>query len=337
MTTLSKGAAAQFMRDHLVWDNHGCMPLRPLDETFLPQLDRYRQAGVDVAILNIGYGEETIEQHLRMIAQFRRWISMRPDQYILIKGVADIERARREDKLAVGFDIEGARGIGDQISLIQLYYDLGVRWMLMAYNRANLVGSGCHDDEDTGLTAYGRQVLDEMARVGMVACCTHTGPRTSLEVLEYSSKPVLFSHSNPRALWNHQRNISDEAMRACAATGGVIGINGVGIFLGDNDIRTETVVRHIDYAVSLVGANHVGFGFDYVFDMQDLVEALKTMSHTFPVGKGYDSAVPDFVPPEQIPEIIEALLRLGYSEGDIAKIAGGNLMRVATEVWRQPT
>src|SRR4029077_17545590 len=118
------------------------------------------------------------------IAQFRRWISMRPEQYVLINGVGDIERAKREGKLAVGFDIEGARAIGDQISLVQLFYDLGVRWMLMAYNRANLVGCGCHDAEDTGLTAFGRQVLDEMARVGMAACCSHTGPRTSLEVIE---------------------------------------------------------------------------------------------------------------------------------------------------------
>lgn len=326
-------SAAGFMREHLVWDNHGCMPLSPLDESFLPQLARYRDSGVDVAMLNIGYGEQSVEQHLRMIAQFRRWISMRPDEYVLIRTVADIDQAKREGKLAVGFDIEGARGIGDQISLIQLYYDLGVRWMLMAYNRRNLVGSGCHDEEDTGLTAFGRQVLDEMARVGMVACCTHTGPRTTLEVMEYSTQPVLFSHSNPRALWDHQRNISDEAIRACAATGGVIGINGVGIFLGNNDIRTETVVRHIDHVVSLVGADHVGFGFDYVFDMGELLDAMKTMSHTFPTGKGYDT-VPEFVPPEQIAEIIEALLRLGYAETDMAKIAGGNLRRVAEAVWK---
>ena len=147
----------------------------------------------------------------------------------------------------------------------------------------------------------------------MVACCTHTGPRTTLEVMAHSRNPVIFSHSNPRALHDHQRNISDEAMRACAATGGVVGINGVGIFLGENDISTETVVRHIDYAVSLIGIDHVGFGFDYVFDMDELIEYLKTQRHTFPAGKGYDN-VPKFVPPEQLPEIIAALLRRGYKE-----------------------
>jgi membrane dipeptidase len=154
-----------------------------------------------------------------------------------------------------------------------------------------------------------------------------------MEVIAHSKNPVIFSHSNPRALRDHQRNISDEAMRACAATGGVVGINGVGIFLGENDISTETVVRHIDYAVSLIGIDHVGFGFDYVFDMDELIEYLKTQRHTFPAGKGYDN-VPKFVPPEQLPEIIAALLRLGYKQQDIAKIAGLNLMRVARQVWK---
>jgi membrane dipeptidase len=205
--------------------------------------------------------------------------------------------------------------------------------MLIAYNRGNLVGGGCHDDIDSGLTAFGRAVLDEMARVGMVVCCTHTGPRTTLDVMAYSKKPVIFSHSNPRALHDHQRNITDEAMRACAATGGVVGINGVGIFLGDNDIRTETVVRHIDYAVSLVGIDHVGFGFDYVFDMGELMEHLKAMRHTFPEGKGYD-VVPKLVPPEQIPEIVETLLRRGYADSDVAKITGLNLLRVSRQVWK---
>jgi len=169
--------------------------------------------------------------------------------------------------------------------------------------------------------------------VGMVVDASHCGYRTSMEIFERSSAPAIFSHSSMRALWDHERNIRDDQVLACAATGGVIGVNGVGIFLGENDISTETVVRHIDYAVSLIGIDHVGFGFDYVFDMDELIEYLKTQRHTFPAGKGYDN-VPKFVPPEQLPEIIAALLRLGYKEQDIAKIAGLNLMRVARQVWK---
>ncbi|WP_439490956.1 dipeptidase [Blastomonas fulva] len=321
------------LEDWLVWDNHGCLPLRPFDTDFLPQLARYRQAGVDVAIVNIGFGDHGIEDHIRMIANFRHWLKQHPESYVLIATVDDIERARREGKLAIAFNMEGANGVADQPSLISLYYDLGVRWMLMAYNRANRVGSGCHEDEDRGLTAFGRIVLDEMARVGMVACCSHTGHRTTMDVMHYASRPVIFSHSNPRALHDHPRNIRDEAMRACAATKGVVGINGIGIFLGQNDNSTETFVRHVDYAVQLIGAEHVGLGLDYVFDAAELDDYLVSMASTFPEGFSYQAGM-KMIEPERLSDIVEALVKLGYPEAAIGGILGGNFMRVARDVWR---
>lgn len=332
MNTLATPARAVLDR-HLVWDNHGCMPLRPLDLGFMPQLARYRQAGVDVVVLNIGFGEQGIEDHVRVLAAFRAWLKDRPDEFQLIDTVDDIEQARRQGKLAVAFDMEGANGIADQPSLLGLYYDLGVRWMLMAYNRHNRVGSGCHDDEDSGLTSYGRRVLDEMARVGMVACCTHTGHRTTMDVMAYSSRPVIFSHSNPRAVHDHPRNITDEAMRACAATGGVVGLNGIGLFLGRNDNSPDTFVRHVDHAVQLIGAEHVGLGLDYVFDQAELDDYVTTMAATFPRNSGYERGI-RMVAPEQLEPIVDRLLQMGYSDAALAGILGGNLMRVARQVWR---
>jgi membrane dipeptidase len=326
-------AARSLIATTLAWDNHGCMPLRWNDDSFLPQLQRYRQAGFDVASLNIGFGEQGIEEHIRTVAGFRHWISQRSDDYVLAASVADITRARAEGKLAIVFDIEGTRAIADQLSLIELYYDLGVRWMLMAYNRSNLVGGGVHDEEEQGLTAFGAEVVAEMERVGMVVCCSHTARRTALEVMARATKPVIFSHSNPRALWDHKRNIDDETMRACAATGGVVGINGVGQFLGDNDIRSETVARHIDYAVQLIGIDHVGLGLDYVFDGEELAMYLVQMRHTFPEDPAYATQV-KFVAPEQLPEIVAHLMGMGYTAADLAKILGGNHMRVAEACWR---
>jgi membrane dipeptidase len=319
---------------HLVWDNHGCMPLRLLDESFLPQLQRYRNAGVDVAMINVGYGEQGIEEHLRALAQFRRWVSLRPLDYVLIDTVDDIALARASRRLAVGFDIEGANAIGDQPSLVQLYYELGVRWMLMAYNRNNRVGGGCHD-EDEGLTAFGREVLDEMARVGMVACCSHTGLKTTLDVMAYSQNPVIFSHANPRAVHNHPRNITDEAIRACAHTDGVVCINGIGIFLGDNDNSTDAFVRHLDYIVQAVGVRHAGIGLDYVFDVEEMNQTFSDVTQTFPPGMGYQPGI-QFVEPERIPAIAERLLHLGYSDSDLGLVLGGNLLRVAKTVWKEP-
>ena len=229
------------------------------------------------------------------------------------------------------FDIEGAACIGDQPSLISMFYDLGVRWMLMAYNHNNLVGGGCQDD-DQGLTGYGRQVLAEMKRVGMVACCSHTGERTTLDVMEHADNPVIFSHSNPLGVWQHDRNISDRAIDACAATGGVICLNGIGIFLGDNDASSETFVNHVDYILERVGDEHVGIGLDYVFDIDELNDYVKDHPDVFPPEKGYRAGI-EMVAPEQMPEIVEQFKVRGYSDTTINRILGQNLMRVARQVW----
>jgi len=316
----------------IVWDNHACMPLRPLDERFLPQLERCRQAGITAVTLNAGFGEQTLAEYVRMLATFRRWLGERSQEYRLIEKVEDIVDAKRQGQLAVCFDIEGMNAIEGQLDLIQLYYDLGVRWMLIAYNNANRAGGGCQEP-DGGLTDFGRLVIDEMSRVGMVLCCSHTGYRTAREAIDYSSGPVIFSHSNPRALHDHPRNIPDDLMRSCAARGGVIGINGIGIFLGDNDNSTEALVRHIDYAVQLVGDDHVGIGLDYVYDSAELDEYVQKMSVTFPDGLGYRSGV-KMVEPERLPEVAEALMAKGYDADSLAKILGGNLLRVARTTWK---
>ena len=326
--------ARALVEDALVWDNHGCLPMRPHDESFLPQLARYRRAGVDHVSLNVGFGDMGIEAHVRMIATLRHWLSMHPDEYLLVQTVADVERAHSGGRLGVSFDIEGANAIDDQLSLVSLYHSLGVRWMLIAYNRNNRAGGGCQDN-DTGLTDFGRRMIDEMQRVGMVLCLSHCGERTARDALAHASGPVVFSHSNPAAVRAHPRNISDGLMLACAATGGVVGINGVGPFLGDNDTRSETIVRHIDYAVQLIGPRHVALGLDFVFDQAEVDAEMAKMKHIFPPEFGYGRGM-NFVPPEQLEEIVEGLFRLGYADADLRGVLGLNLLRIARQVWKVP-
>ena len=318
-----------------VWDHHACLPLRPNDPAFLPQLARHKAAGFDAITVNIGFGEQGPEEHLRMIAALRHWLMARPEEYLLLLEADDVERARSTGRLAVGFDIEGANAVGDQLSLIQLYYDLGVRWMLMAYNTSNRAGGGCQD-QDGGLTNFGRAMVAEMERVGMLLCLSHTGHRTVREVIAMATQPLIFSHSNCAALHPHPRNIPDELIRACAATGGVVGINGVGIFLGKNDISSETYARHVDHVVQLVGPAHVSIALDYVFDMRELEEHLEKMKGTFPPGLGYEMGA-RFVPPEQLEEIVVTLQGWGYSDADLTALLGGNLLRLAKQVWKAPT
>jgi membrane dipeptidase len=322
------------LQDALVWDNHTCLPLRPDDEAFLPQLERFRKTGVNVVSINAGFGEQGIEPHVRMLAHFRRWLLARPDDYLLVQSIEDVERAKASGRLGVLFDIEGANAIDDQLSMVQLYYDLGVRWMLIAYNLNNRVGGGCMDD-DCGLTEFGAQVVAEMNRAGMVVCCSHTGARTVMQTIEASKDPVIFSHSNPRALHDHPRNITDEMIRACAAKGGVVCINGVGAFLGENDTRSETVARNIDYVARLAGIDHAGIGLDFVFDQDELLDYLRSNPAMF--GRDADALrtyACGFVAPEQLPEIAQCLHSMGYAPVDISRVFGGNLLRIAREVWK---
>ena len=318
----------------LVWDNHACMPLKPNDTSFLPRLQRHRDAGTDVVIVNVGYGDDGPEQHLRVLASMRDWLAANSRDYRLIRSVDDIERARAAGQLAVGFDVEGANAIGDQLSLLGLYADLGVRWMLLAYNRNNLAGGGCQDD-DAGLTDFGRRMLHEMARVGIVACCSHTGYRTAREAIEESPTPVIFSHSNARALVEHPRNIPDDLIRACAARGGVVGVNGIGIFLGDNDASVDNVARHVMHMVDLVGSEHVGLGLDYIFDSSELDAEIQANPDKFPPHLGYSAGIA-MTPPEALPDLAEALARRGVHHESLARIFGGNWMRVARQVWQPP-
>lgn len=339
MTTLAANnitttRSHRLIADALVWDNHACMPLRPDDDRFLPQLQRYRQTGVDVVTLNVGFDGVPWQTNFDMLDAFRRWVRARPSEYVQIETVADIELARRSGRLGIAFDIEGGTALDGDLSRVEAYYRLGVRWMLIAYNRDNALGGGCQD-EDRGLTDFGRKVLDEMARVGMVVCCSHTGARTSMEVLERATQPVIFSHSNPLGAWSHKRNISDEMIRACARTGGVIGINGIGTFLGQNDASTETFVRHVDYVVQLVGPAHVGLALDYVFDTQELEDFVRANPALFPSEEGYTGGL-RMVEPERIPHIVDALLARAYSDEAVRMVLGGNHLRVARQVWKTP-
>jgi membrane dipeptidase len=337
MTTMVSARTTKLIERTVVWDNHTCMPLRPGDVAFLPQLARFRDSGIDVVSVNISFDIMDPNEAFLMLATFRDWIGRHSEHYTLVESAADIQAAKKQGKLAVVFDIEGGNAVAAHPGLVEIFYRLGVRWMLFAYNKNNKLGGGCMDD-DSGLTAYGRQIIDEMERVGMVLCCTHVGHRTAMEAISYARHPVIFSHSNPSAVHPHVRNIPDELMLACARSGGVVNITGVGLFLGisasgGGDNSTETLLRHIDYAVQLLGPQHVGLGMDYVFDLAELEEYLRKSPEKFPKGADRPGAYTQ-VEPERFPVIAERLLGMGYGEEDVQGIMGHNNLRVARTVWK---
>ena len=327
-------AAAAIHDEALVWDQHGCLPLRPNSDA-IEDLELYRRCGVDFVSINVGFDVTSPLDTIKVLAAFRQGVRTRSDQYVLVATAADIPAAKKAGRLAVSFDLEGTEPLDGELALVETYYDLGVRTMLIAYNQPNRAGGGCHGDPNSGLTGFGRAVVAEMNRVGMLVDATHCSPQTTFELFEASSTPVVFSHSVPLGVRRHERNVSDEQMRACAATGGVVGINGVGIFLGENDASTGAIIRAIEYAVGVVGPAHVGIGLDYVFDQDELTVYLEQNRDTFPVGSGYGDYSPyQFVSPTQLPEVTESLLALGYGNEVVGGIMGGNFLRVAEQTWR---
>ncbi|MGH8171123.1 MAG: dipeptidase [Steroidobacteraceae bacterium] len=323
--------AAALMRSSIVWDNHGCMPLRA-DDSFLPQLESYRRAGVTVASLNVGFAKTPWTQQLEVLSYMRRWIAGRPEEYRLIATANDVDACKREGKLGIVFDIEGMYPVQDNLSLVQTFYELGVRWMLVAYNSNNAAGGGCLDD-DTGLTAVGRRIVDEMERVGMVLCLSHTGARTAAEALEYSRNPVIFSHSNPYGDTPQPRNVPDPLIRACARKGGVVGLSGIGPFLGASTGLVPCLLRQLRYVIDLVGPEHVGLGLDYVFDRAELGGFVAENPGLFPPGFDAAAGLP-MVEPEAIARIAEGLIQNGLSDSQVRGVLGGNWLRIARQVWK---
>jgi membrane dipeptidase len=322
------------MRRATIWDQHASLPLRP-EAWSVRLLDLYSNSGVSFVSVNVGMDSTPPPDVIKILSAFRSGILGQPERYALVATASDVTLAKRAGRLGVAFDLEGTEPLNGSVEMVETYYDLGVRAMLMAYNKRNRAGGGCHDDEDTGLTDFGKAVVREMNRVGMLVDATHCSRKTTFDLFEFSTSPVIFSHSVPSGVKRHPRNIDDAQMRGCAATGGVIGINGVGLFLGSNDASTKSIVRSIDYAVQLVGFEHVGLGLDYVFDREELNMFLETEASTYPEGYGYRASGPlEFVSPSQLSEVVEALQGLGYRDDAIDGVLGGNFARVANHVWR---
>ncbi len=328
MTSISDRAAA-LLNDTLVWDAHTCLPLR-FDQQ-MSALQRHRDAGVNYVCVNVGMDFNPVSQVIRVIAGFRAWLAEHADHFLLARTIEDVRRAKVEGRLAVGFDLEGSAMLEDDLAMLALYRDLGVGQIHLAYNRDNSIAGGCHG-ADVGLTPLGRRVVAEINRLGLIMDCSHSGYRTSMEVMEMSTRPVVYSHSNIRALRDHPRNLRDEQIDACARTDGVIGLSGISIFIGDDDITTAGLVRHVDYVVQRVGPRHAGIGLDYVFEQgSDDHPTELNRDDWWPAayyGGGFN-----MVPPERFPEIADALLARGYSETDVAGVLGGNFMRVAQATW----
>lgn len=311
------------------WDAHGCPPFKIGSD--LSFLNRYKKAGVNFISLNIGFDLTTQNEAISLIEYFYQWLDKNQDQYSIINSINQLFECRANNRLGIAFDIEGCTLLNGNLQMVSHFYSLGVKQLAFVYNNNNMSGSGCLDI-DIGLTAFGKQLIRECNQVGMIIDCSHVGYKTSMEIIELSQHPVIFSHSNPMKLFNHPRNITDDQIIACAEQGGVIGINGIGIFLGNNDVSSEKIVEHIDYIAQLVGTKHVGIGLDCIFDTDEIKTITNNHPNTFPNNYGFNNVAT--AQPEQFSEFSNLLTLRGYSDSDINNILGENFLRVAKIVWR---
>jgi membrane dipeptidase len=262
------------------------------------------------------------------------------DMVIKVEKVDDIYRAYREGKLGIVFVIEGAGPIENELDRIDILYGIGIRQMGVTYSESNYLGTGCKEPYDGGLTVFGRAAVERMNKVGMLIDVSHSSDQTMLDVIKCSSKPIIISHVGAKGVWNSKRMASDEVFKACAAKGGVIGIEAAPhttVSKAHPKHNIYSVMDHFEYVKNLVGIDHVSFGTDVTY--ADHCAVHKIISKELGVSETHiDCEEVKYVagienPTEASHNIIRYLVKQGYSDEDISKVMGGNALRVLKEVW----
>ena len=263
------------------------------------------------------------------------------DFLIHCKTVDDIFAAKKAGKIAWVAAVEGAACIENEVDRIDILYGLGVRQLGITYSESNALGNGMKEDNDGGLTKFGQKCVERMNKVGMLIDVSHCGQRTAYEAVMHSSKPIIMSHVGAKGVWNIKRMAGDEVIRAVAQKGGVIGIESAPHTTMSKTKMThdlDSVMEHFEYVKDLVGIDHVGFGVDCLYgDHVGVHHAFAAALSTAETANTKYEEVP-FVwglenPTEASWNIIRWLVKHGYSEEDIAKVIGGNAIRVLREVW----
>jgi len=283
-------------------------------------LPRLRAGGVDVQVFAL-YIEPQYKPERATARVLRLWDVLRGalagagDAVRLCRTASDLDAAAATGQLAAILSIEGGEAIGTDLALLRALHALGVRAMGLTWNERNAIADGAGESRaQGGLTEFGREVVAEMDRLGMVVDVSHLCERSFWDVLEVARGPVVASHSNARALCDHVRNLRDEQIRALASAGGVMGMNFFANFLDAEPDRADVgrLCDHIDHICALVGPGHVGLGSDF---------------------DGIGRTPRGLQDCSRMPAITEELLRRGYAEADVRAILGGNFLRVFREVW----
>lgn len=342
----ANAAAERLHREAIIFDM-----VAPLFESPFPRgIEDYIAGGVTaVGASKSGPGLAwfTAIGQLRAMAQLYQLVRENADRLMIIDKVDDFARAKESGRLGVVIYYQSCSPFEDELGFVELFYRLGLRAALLTYNTRNLIADGCTERTNAGLSKYGVEVIKEMNRVGMVVDCSHVGERSSLDAIEVSQAPVIFSHSGCKALHDHPRNITDEQIRASAASGGVVGVFALPFFLaGNKPAAIDDLVRHIAHIADLVGVEHAGIGMDYFeglvdyragnpeeFSAEERAEYLKLWNPGEIPAKPPRCA-PGIETPAGMRNLTAALFRHGFTENEVRQIMGENFLRVFRAVWK---
>jgi membrane dipeptidase len=298
----------------------------------------FRTCGITGFHNSVGVGgASAYDDALEFIAAWSGFVGRNTHVFSLVGKADDLDAAKGKQKIAVIMGLQNADEFREPKD-VKAFYELGLRCAQLTYNTQNLLGSGSTERVDGGISDYGEQIIKAMNEVGMLVDVSHSGDKTTLDAIELSPKPIAFTHSNCRALNNHPRLKTDEAIRKLAAKGGVMGITGVRMFVKDKEPTTvEDIVDHIDHVVKLVGIDHVGIGSDsdlmgYDHMPPDQYKQLKAgykASYAFRDKIDTDA----FDHPRKVYDLTAALIRRGYSDSNIQAILGGNFRRLLGSTW----
>jgi membrane dipeptidase len=299
----------------------------------------FRACGITGFHNSVGVGgPDAYEQALQFIAAWSGFAGRNADIFSLVGTAKDLDKAKAQKKSAIIMGLQNA----DQFRTakdVKDFYDLGLRCAQLTYNSQNWIASGSTERVDGGVTDYGVEIINAMNEVGMLVDVSHSGPKTTMDAVELSKGPIAFTHTNCKALNDHPRLKTDEAIKACAAKGGVIGITGVRNFVSAKEPTTvDTMIDHIDRVVKLTSIEHVGIGSDADLNGYDdmppeqnkMLRAGYKSSYAFREKLDTDG----FDTPMKMFDLTDALIRRGYTDDQITLILGGNFRRLLGSVWK---
>ena len=292
-----------------------------------------RAGGVDAVHVTIAYHENFRETVLNIEA-WNRHFENHADLICQAFTAEDVEAAKASGRTAVIFGFQNPSPIEDDIGLVEVVHRLGARFMQLTYNNQSLLATGCYEEDDTGLTRMGREVVREMNRVGLVVDMSHSAERSTLEAIEYSERPIVISHANP-AFWHPaRRNKSDTVLKALAESGGMLGFSLYPHHLnGGSACSLDDFCRMIADTAEMMGVDKIGFGSDLCQDQPDsIVEWMRIGRWTKEIDYGEGSASAPGFPPmpdwfkdnRDWPQLLAGLKKAGFSDADLDKIKGGN-------------